>query len=190
MPSQQSASSTLPTSRRLAAILSAHTHLLPLDCVSVQVATKPKKKRSAREGAEGEGRKRPRQAREGGAKSRKKRPGDPGYDPYDFTSSESEGEGEGPDPPAPKTQHEEEEEEAMETGPAHISEERSVLRILMLLHEMALKYYCTGCLHSVPKWAWHSPLSMPRACQYPDSLSSLTRVIMTTPSRPMRLQLA
>ena len=53
----------------------------------------------------------------------KKRPGEEGYDPYDFTSSESEGEG-----PAPPTLSPDQ-EEAMETAPTQMSSERSVIFI-------------------------------------------------------------
>ena len=57
--------------------------------------------------------------REGRPRLPKKRPGEEGYDPYDFTSSEGEG-------PAPPTSSHDQ-EEAMETAPAPMSSERSVI---------------------------------------------------------------
>ena len=86
----------------------------------------------------------------------KKRPGEEGYDPYDFTSSESEGE-----EPAPPTSSPDQ-EEAMETAPTHMSSERSVISLIICWYS----YYgafLTGCLHSVPKWVWLSPRNMLRA---------------------------
>lgn len=90
------------------------------------MAVRPKKQRVGRQGEEGEGRegsrKRKRRPGDSRAKLPKKRPGDEGYDPYDFTSSESEGE-----EPAPPTSESHDQEETMETGPAQMSTERSVI---------------------------------------------------------------
>lgn len=88
------------------------------------MAVKPKKKRKEAEGEEtGEGgRKRKRHVSDGRPKPTKKRPGDEGYDPYDFTSSESEGE-----EPAPPTTDPHSHGEAMDTSaPAQLSNDRSV----------------------------------------------------------------
>ena len=88
------------------------------------MAVKPKKKRREAEGEEtGEGgRKRRRHGGDGRTKPTKKRPGDEGYDPYDFTSSESEGEG-----PALPTTESHDHGEAMDTSaPAQLSKDRSV----------------------------------------------------------------
>ena len=100
-------------------------------CVSLsKVVTKPKKKRPPKEGEgegegeggggeKGKGRKRSASQRE--SRQPKKRRGDPGYDPYDFTSSESEGEAPG------SAFSPEERVEPMDTGPTHLSDERCAL---------------------------------------------------------------
>lgn len=93
-----------------------------------QVASKPKKKRVPKDGEGGEERggrrkKRPRKVGDGQQKLPKRRPGDPGYDPYDFTSSESEEEG--PEPPTAESHDQEEGAEPMDTSSAHLPGERS-----------------------------------------------------------------
>lgn len=60
-----------------------------------QVVAKPKKKKTKEDGGEGEGKtpqKRSRRGTADGGRKRAKKPhvGEPGYDPYDFTSSEEE----------------------------------------------------------------------------------------------------
>ena len=95
------------------------------------MATRPKKKRPAGEEKGGRGQKRPHPP-DGKMppKLPKKQPGDPGYDPYDFISSESEGEEEGEEEEgegestAPTESHDQ--EDGMETTSAPLSEERSV----------------------------------------------------------------
>ena len=82
----------------------------------MQVAIKPKKRKEG----EGKGAESGKRRRSGGVKLPKKKPGDEGYDPYDFTSSESEGEG-----PAPPTSRPH--DQAMETGPVQMSVERWAL---------------------------------------------------------------
>ena len=51
----------------------------------------------------------------------KKKPGEDGYDPYDFTSSESEGE----ESAAPPTSQSQDQEVSMDTGPVQLSAKRS-----------------------------------------------------------------
>ena len=93
-----------------------------------QVASRPKKKHVPKDGEGGDerggrGKKRPRKVGDGHQKLPKRRPGDPGYDPYDFTSSESEEEG--PEPPTAESHDQEEGAEPMDTASGHLSGERS-----------------------------------------------------------------
>ena len=77
----------------------------------LQVAVKPKKKKES---------KRPRESRGPQPPKKKKRPGQEGYDPYDFTSSESEGEGQAP----PTAELSQATEVAMDTSIGKLSAER------------------------------------------------------------------
>lgn len=66
-----------------------------LFCVTLQVATKPRKKQRKNDEEEADGEDSRKRSRKGasGTKATKKlklKPGDPGYDPYDFTSDEEE----------------------------------------------------------------------------------------------------
>lgn len=94
------------------------------------MATKPQKKRT-KEGKEkeddGDGRKRPRKGSAAAAilKKRKTKPGDPGYDPYDFTSSE-EDEEDTPTAQSHDQSHDQggSEEMEVEPGPVRLNDER------------------------------------------------------------------
>ena len=89
------------------------------------MAIKPKKRKEG----EGERKKRRRPSEGDRPRLAKKRPGDKGYDPYDFTSSDSEGEESAP----PTSQSHDKEDEAMETGPVQMSAERSVISSNLLV---------------------------------------------------------
>ncbi|CAI8024024.1 DNA replication licensing factor MCM3 [Geodia barretti] len=77
-----------------------------------KVAVKPRKKKKDKE--------RKRQRPAGLPHPPKKRPGEDGYDPYDFSSSESEGE-----ESAPPTSQSQDQEVPMDTGPVQLSAKRS-----------------------------------------------------------------
>ena len=76
------------------------------------MAVKPRKKKKDKE--------RKRQRPAGLPHPPKKRPGEDGYDPYDFSSSESEGE-----ESAPPTSQSQDQEVPMDTGPVQLSAKRS-----------------------------------------------------------------
>ena len=77
---------------------------------------KPKKRKAASEGREKKDRSAVKRA-----KLPRKKPGEEGYDPYDFTSSESEGEELAPPTATPTSQPQ---DEAMDTGPVTMSASR------------------------------------------------------------------
>ena len=101
------------------------------------MATRPKKKKTIEKEKGGRGHQRPHPPDgKKPPKLPKKRPGDPGFDPYDFTSSDSGGEeeeeegkeeeGEGEEEStAPTGSHDQ--METMETTSAPLSEDRSVV---------------------------------------------------------------
>ena len=74
------------------------------------MAVKPKKKKD---------KERKRQRPVGLPRPPKRKPGEEGYDPYDFTSSESEGEEQ-----APPTSKSQDQDVPMDTGPVQLSAER------------------------------------------------------------------
>ena len=120
------------------------------------MAAKPRKKSSAKQkdGEEGEGRKRKR-TRKGTDKplsTKKVKPGEPGYDPYDFTSSEEEEEEEeeekeGDTPTVShdqgKSRDSQVEDEDMDTdaGRVQISDQRYTRQCVCVLSGEAASFY-------------------------------------------------
>ena len=115
------------------------------------MAAKPRKKSSAKQkdGDEGESRKRKR-TRDKPLSTKKVKPGEPGYDPYDFTSSEEEGEEEEEEGDTPTVSHDQGksrdsqvEDEDMDTdaGRVQISDQRYTRQYACVLSGEAASFH-------------------------------------------------